>query len=71
MTPDGLPFIGESRILDGYLLAAGMCGQGFMLGPGTAGLLTRLIMNDVDEKDNRILAQLSIDREISNREILK
>jgi hypothetical protein len=60
VTPDGLPFIGESKILDGYLLAAGMCGQGFMLGPGTADLLTRLILNDLDEKDNRILSQLPI-----------
>ena len=42
-----------------------------MLGPGTAALLTRLMLNDLDEKDNRILAQLSIDREIMNREILK
>ena len=71
VTPDGLPFIGESKILDGYLLAAGMCGQGFMLGPGTATLLTRLMVNDLDEKDHRILTQLSIDREITNREILK
>jgi len=45
VTPDGNPFIGESKILDGYLLAAGMCGQGFMLGPGTADLLTRLMLN--------------------------
>ena len=25
--------------VEGYLLAAGMCGQGFMLGPGVAELL--------------------------------
>lgn len=71
VTPDGLPFISESKILDGYLLAAGMCGQGFMLGPGTADLLTRLMLNDVDENDNRILTQLSIEREIASKEILK
>jgi len=71
VTPDGNPFIGESKILDGYLLAAGMCGQGFMLGPGTADLLTRLMLNKLGDMDTRILAQLSIDREITSREILK
>jgi len=71
VTPDGNPFIGESKILDGYLLAAGMCGQGFMLGPGTADLLTRLMLNKLDDMDTRILAQLSIDRKITSREILK
>ena len=34
MTPDGSPIIGAVDGLDGFLLAAGMCGQGFMFGPG-------------------------------------
>jgi sarcosine oxidase subunit beta len=71
VTPDGNPFIGESKILDGYLLAAGMCGQGFMLGPGTADLLSRLMLNNLGDMDTRILAQLSIDRKITSKEILK
>jgi len=71
VTPDGLPYIGESKILEGYLLAVGMCGQGFMLGPGTADLITRLITNDLDEQDDHILDQFSIDRKIINNEILK
>jgi len=30
MTPDGSPIIGKVEGLDGFLLAVGMCGQGFM-----------------------------------------
>jgi len=71
VTPDGLPYIGESKILDGYLLAAGMCGQGFMLGPGTAALITRMITGKLNEEDGFILDQLSIDRESMTKEVLK
>ena len=34
MTPDGSPFLGSVADTPGMILAAGMCGQGFMLGPG-------------------------------------
>ncbi len=34
MTPDGIPIIGKVEGLDGFYLLTGMCGQGFMLGPG-------------------------------------
>ena len=34
MTPDGSPIVGRSRELEGYIHAVGMCGQGYMLGPG-------------------------------------
>ena len=34
MTPDGFPIVGWSKEVEGYLMAVGMCGQGFMLGPG-------------------------------------
>ena len=36
MTPDGQPIVGFSGGADNLLLAVGMCGQGFMLGPGSA-----------------------------------
>ena len=71
VTPDGLPYIGESKILDGYLLAAGMCGQGYMLGPGTAALITRMITGKLNTEDGPILDQLSIDRESMTKEVLK
>lgn len=34
MTPDGVPILGNVEALEGLTLAVGMCGQGFMLGPG-------------------------------------
>ena len=43
MTPDGIPIIDRAPGLDGLVLAVGMCGQGFMLGPGVAKLVTSLV----------------------------
>ncbi len=42
MTPDGRPILGWSSQLENLLLAVGMCGQGFMLGPGVGWNLARL-----------------------------
>lgn len=71
MTPDGSPIIGEVHGLEGYLLAVGMCGQGFMLGPGVAKLLTRLILKDLNKTDRIILDKLSIERNFNKEELLK
>jgi sarcosine oxidase subunit beta len=43
MTPDGQPVVGFAREAENLLLAAGMCGQGFMLGLGLGELLAGLI----------------------------
>jgi sarcosine oxidase subunit beta len=45
MTPDGIPIIDRVRDLDGLTLAVGMCGQGFMMGPGVAKNITSLIIH--------------------------
>jgi len=71
LTPDGSPIIGKVDGLDGYLLAVGMCGQGFMLGPGVAKLLTRLILKDLNKTDKIILDKLSIERNFNKEELLK
>ena len=34
MTPDGIPIVSNVDAIKGLTLAVGMCGQGFMLGPG-------------------------------------
>jgi sarcosine oxidase, subunit beta len=34
MTPDGSPVVGKAPNVEGFVLGVGMCGQGFMLGPG-------------------------------------
>jgi sarcosine oxidase subunit beta len=43
MTPDGLPIVGYARECGNYLQAIGMCGQGFMMGPGLGKILAECI----------------------------
>ena len=43
MTPDGSPLVGWAREVEGFIQAVGMCGQGFMLGPGLGELLARMV----------------------------
>jgi sarcosine oxidase, subunit beta len=71
MTPDGSPIVGWVDEHPGYLLAVGMCGQGFMLGPGLGELLTRMVMNRGTEQDKMILKAFSPHRQFANREALK
>jgi sarcosine oxidase, subunit beta len=40
MTPDGQPIVGWARAAENLLLAVGMCGQGFMIGPGLGKMLS-------------------------------
>lgn len=71
MTSDGMPIVGPANGLTGYLNAAGMCGQGFMLGPGLAVYLRRLITEDVDEETLTVLSQLALERKPRVAEALK
>lgn len=72
MTPDGAPIVGRSPTAEGYLLAIGMCGQGFMLGPGVGELLTRLVTEAAPSaSDTEILTSLSPSRQFSGQEALK
>jgi sarcosine oxidase, subunit beta len=71
MTPDGSPIVGWSREVGGLIQAVGMCGQGFMLGPGLGELLTRMVQHHLSEDDKETLAILSPDREFRGMEKLK
>ncbi len=71
MTPDGSPIVGKITDLEGYINAVGMCGQGFMLGPGLGELLARLIMEKTSPSDERILEDLSLERDFGKVEKLK
>lgn len=44
MTPDGVPIVDYDPEIKGLIWAVGMCGQGFMLGPGVAKNLTSMIV---------------------------
>jgi sarcosine oxidase, subunit beta len=71
MTPDGSPLVGRAREAEGYLLAVGMCGQGFMLGPGVGELLARTVTGDLEPEDHAVLEDLSPYREFVGQEKLK
>ncbi len=71
MTPDGFPIVGWDRALEGHLLAVGMCGQGFMLGPGLGELLARMVLGRTDDGDRETLSYLSPYREFKGQEKLK
>jgi sarcosine oxidase subunit beta len=71
MTPDGFPIVGRSTRLEGYIFAAGMCGQGFMLGPGVGALLTRMMTEDTIPDDADTLDALSPYRDFGGEERLK
>jgi sarcosine oxidase subunit beta len=71
MTPDGFPIVGWTRELEGYMLAVGMCGQGFMLGPGLGELMARMVLGRTTEEDRETLAYLSPYREFKGQEKLK
>jgi sarcosine oxidase subunit beta len=72
MTPDGSPLVGWSREVEGYLMAIGMCGQGFMLGPGLGELLARMVtQNRLSPEDEEILDILSPYRPFRAEEALK
>ncbi|MFH2007834.1 MAG: FAD-binding oxidoreductase [bacterium] len=45
MTPDGVAIIDRAPEPEGLFLAVGMCGQGFMLGPGVGRAMASLIID--------------------------
>lgn len=71
MTPDGFPIVGQVKEKPGFVLAVGMCGQGFMLGPGLGKLLTRLIKDELTALDQQILNRLSPERSFDSQEALQ
>jgi len=71
MTPDGFPIVGRDRAVENYIHAVGMCGQGFMLGPGLGELLARIATKQETADDAHILQSFLPDREFVGLEALK
>ena len=71
MTPDGSPVVGRSASLRGYVDAVGMCGQGYMLGPGVGALVARMVTETTTEEDAAVLHELRPEREFAGVEKLK
>jgi sarcosine oxidase subunit beta len=72
MTPDGQPIVGYAPEAENLLLAVGMCGQGFMLGPGLGRILAEVIAGgDRGGSYAPILDQLRPNRDFEGMEKLK
>ncbi|MFX1283065.1 MAG: NAD(P)/FAD-dependent oxidoreductase [Promethearchaeota archaeon] len=71
MTPDGNPIVGPINEINGYINAVGMCGQGYMIGPGIGEVLARLVAKKSTSKDREILDEFSLYRDFVKEEKLK
>lgn len=71
MTPDGFPIVGYSSSQANLINAVGMCGQGFMLGPGMGELLSRMCLEELSADDHRILQSFDPLRDFSAEEAFK
>jgi sarcosine oxidase subunit beta len=73
MTPDGIPIVGKAPGVDGLYLGIGMCGQGFMLGPGVGRNLASLVARGSPTTDPEVFQLLSPARDFyaEKREALK
>lgn len=69
-TPDGFPIIGFAKEITNLFLTVGMCGQGFMLGPGVGKMISEILV-DKSHAYNFILDQLSLYRQFAGAEVLK
>jgi sarcosine oxidase subunit beta len=70
MTPDGFPIVGQMKELDNFYQAVGLCGQGFMLGPGLARILVRMLTGRLTEEDQMALGHFDPYRSFKEKEKL-
>ena len=66
-TPDGNPILDRTP-LDGFYVAAGMCGHGFMLGPAVGRRVSRMITEGGTKSP---LAEFALERDFSSKEAMK
>lgn len=71
MTPDGFPIVGKMKEPANFYQAVGMCGQGFMLGPGIAELVYRMITEQYALADQKTLSSFDPYRDFEGQEVFK
>ena len=71
MTPDGCPILSWSREVKGLLHVTGMCGQGYMLGPGLGEIVARMVTEEITEDDKVVIDEFSLYRDFGGEEGLK
>ena len=71
MTPDGFPIVGATEEYPNFINAVGMCGQGYMLGPGMGELLSRIVSCQLTDQDLDVLKHFTLYRDFSGIEHFK
>jgi len=71
MTPDGFPIVEENKDVPNFINVVGMCGQGFMLGPGIGELVSRMVTEQLSDHDHKILHGFRLERDFSGVEKFK
>jgi sarcosine oxidase subunit beta len=71
MTPDGFPIVARTKEIPNLINAVGMCGQGFMLGPGLGELIARMVTDELSDDDHRMLESFDQYRDFSGMEQFK
>jgi glycine/D-amino acid oxidase-like deaminating enzyme len=71
MTPDGFPIVGVAKTIPNFINAIGMCGQGYMIGPGLGELLTRIVTYELTQEDLDVLKHFDMERDFSGIEHFK
>ncbi|MBF0529712.1 MAG: FAD-binding oxidoreductase [Deltaproteobacteria bacterium] len=69
-TPDGFPMVGQMKEVPNFYQSVGMCGQGFMLGPGLGELLGRMLTNQSTAHDLKVLNRFDLYRKFTDSEKL-
>lgn len=69
MTPDGIIILDRVREVEGFFLAVGMCGQGFMLGPGAGKNMASLIVHGKPAIDKEVFDTLSFYRDFDTKRV--
>ena len=73
MTPDGIPICGWVTEVENLYLAVGMCGQGFMMGPGLGKNIASDIVHRRPVMDSETYRTMTFYRDFyrSKKEALK
>jgi sarcosine oxidase subunit beta len=73
MTPDGVPIVDNIESVKGLTLAVGMCGQGFMMGPGVGRNVASLVTEGKPLLPPEVHGTLRFDRDFyaAKKEALK
>ncbi len=71
MTPDGFPIVGRTGEYQNFVNAIGMCGQGFMLGPGIGEIIARICIGELSDHDRKILRSYGLYRSFTGVEAFK